>query len=404
MKRILLCGGLAFAASLALAQQQKPPKAVYWLSAETASGMPMGGRGMDMAAMMMGGGSGTRRELLLQLGSQQSAAEPAASHRIPSGMKMGEALPLITPVNPPPEREPREGPPEDYKPEGRMLIYWGCGEKTRPGQPLVIDFSKMAAGKGFPPDLFAFRLSAQRPPSPARSRGYGDWPNKQDSTRVPADASLVGDHLVAGNYSPDIRFSVDDGHDFLAPVALDASTKTPGGGVSARWQSIPHALGYFMTVIGAKNGGKEMVMWSSSERRVMGDALLTWLPNADVNRLVSEKVILPPQATECVVPAEVAGAGEGAMLRFIAYGDELNLAYPPRPKDPKATWEPDWAVKLRQKSTATSMLGVKMPAAGSRRGARGAEDAGAAQGDAPATPGDAVIKEGAKALRGILGF
>jgi hypothetical protein len=46
------------------------------------------------------------------------------------------------------------------------------------------------------------------------------------------------------------------------------------------------------------------------------------------------------------------------MLRVIAYGDELNLAHPPRPKDPKAKWEPVWAVKLRVKSVASGMLGA----------------------------------------------
>ena len=34
------------------------------------------------------------------------------------------------------------------------------------------------------------------------------------------------------------------------------------------------------------------------------------------------------------------------MIQFIAYGDELNIAYPPRPKDPI------WAVKVRRKSTS----------------------------------------------------
>ncbi len=401
MKRtsIVLCGAFAACAGLAQAQQQKPPVAVYWLSAETSSGMPMGSRGMDMATMMMGGAGGPRRELLLQLGSQRTAPDPAASHRIPPTMKMGDALPLLAPVAVRPEREPSEGLPDDFeKPQGRMLIYWGCGEKTRAGQPLVIDFAKMTSAKAMPADLFAVRLSAQRSPAPGRNRGYGDWPNKENSTRVPADASLVGDHVVAGNYSPEIRFAVDDRHDFLAPVALDTTAKTPGGGVTARWQAVPHALGYFATVIGSAGGGKDVVMWSSSEKRIFGDALLTWLPNADVARLIKEQVVLPPQTTECVVPAAVASAGEGGMIRFIAYGEELNLAHPPKPQDPKAVWEPLWAVKLRQKSTTASVLGMEAPTPAGRGGeARGtAPD--------PGNPGDAAVKEGIKALRGVFGF
>jgi hypothetical protein len=50
--------------------------------------------------------------------------------------------------------------------------------------------------------------------------------------------------------------------------------------------------------------------------------------------------------------------GEGAMLRMIAYGNELNLAHPPRPADPKLPWEPVWAAKIRVKSVTMAMLGV----------------------------------------------
>lgn len=409
MKRtgIILCGGLALAASAAAqTQQQKPPIAVYWLSAETASGLPMGGRGMDMAALMMGGG-GSRRELFLQLGSQQTAAEPAASHQIPPVMKMGDALPLLTPTSAPVEREPGESLPDDFqKPSGRLLIYWGCGEKTRAGQPLIIDFAKMTtSAKAMPADLFALRLSAQRAPAPSRNRGYGDWPNKEKTIGVPADSSLVGSHVVQGNYSPEIRFAVDDRHDFLAPVALDTAAKTPGGGIVARWQAVPRALGYFATVVSAADGGKDLVMWSSSERRIFGDALQHWLPNADVARLIKEQVVLPPQTTECIVPAAVAGAGQGGMMRFIAYGEELNLVHPPRPQDPKAVWEPQWAVKLRQKSTTATMLGMEASALTGREAARNSADArGQAREAAAEEPGGVVVKEGIKALRGVFGF
>src|SRR3546814_14080993 len=39
------------------------------------------------------------------------------------------------------------------RPKGRMLLFWGCGAKPGPGQPVVIDFSKLAAGQ-MPPNLF----------------------------------------------------------------------------------------------------------------------------------------------------------------------------------------------------------------------------------------------------------
>lgn len=397
-----LTGALVLAASAtaSAAQPQKPPIAVYWLSADTSSGLPTGGGAMSIAAMMMGGGTGgAQRSLLLQLGSQRQADGTAtASHQIPAGMKMGNALPLVTPVNPT-VREPRDdGVPENFeRPKGRMLIYWGCGEQTRPGQPVIIDFAKMASGQSWPAGLFSLHLTPQRPPASGRNRTYGDWPNKDDATRVPADASLLGDHAIKGNYSPDIAFAVDDKHDFLAPVALDTSAKTAGGGVTARWQAIPHALGYFATFMGSA-GGDDVVIWSSSETKVFGETLMTWLPNADVARLVKDKIVMPPQATECVVPAAVAKSGQGGVMRFIAYGDELNVAFPPPPKDPKATWEPQWAVKLRQKSTTTALLGVDAPMA-NPSGSRNNQPEAAGE-----PPANAAVKEGVKALRGLFGF
>jgi len=74
-----------------------------------------------------------------------------------------------------------------------------------------------------------------------------------------------------------------------------------------------------------------------------------------VDRWLKDKVLLPPATTKCAVPKEAAGQG---MLRAIAYGTELNMAYPPRPTDPKIPWEPDWNVKIRVKSMTTSMFGM----------------------------------------------
>jgi hypothetical protein len=67
--------------------------------------------------------------------------------------------------------------------------------------------------------------------------------------------------------------------------------------------------------------------------------------------------LLESNTTRCTVPKGIFGE-HGGMLRLIAYGDELNLAYPPRPKDAKAKWQPVWAVKLRVKAVTSGMLGM----------------------------------------------
>ena len=376
--------------------QQKAPIANYWISTETATGFgPTTGGGApglgDMARMMMGstGGGDGYRNLLLQLGSQRTANDPEAKHDIPRDLKMGSTLPLLSPrrVNRSGETQHEDDTYE--KPKGKIYLYWGCGEQAGPGQPLVIDFAKLAAGKGFA--VFAGRHIAQPTgPSSANSRSYGTWPNEKDATRVPSDASLRGDHLVQGNYTPDIRFSLDDSQDFLAPVSLSMK-KTGAQAMNVSWKSIPRATGYYASTMGSKDGSEDMVWWTSSTSKEMGETLFNYLSNSEAARLVKEKVILPPTATECTVPAQVLAAAPSAMFRFIAYGEESNLVYPPKPKDPKQRWEPEWAVKVRHKSTASTVLeeGAGTGAASSR-GGRSTE-----------SPAEGV---GTSIIRGLFGF
>jgi hypothetical protein len=402
-----------------MAQQQKvtPPIAVYWMSIDTASGLPMGGMGggggpsmMDIGRMMMGGGmeGGANRSMLLELGSQRSASgAPSAAHEIPPGLKMGASLPLETPQQAR-RSEPREdGVPENFeKPRGRMLIFWGCGEQAGSGQPYVVDFARLAQGE-MPQGLFSRRVNVARGPSVSRSRTYGDWPNQRDSQRVPGDASLIGDHQVKGNYSPDIRFTLADKYEFMEPVNL-AQAKS-GGGVKMTWNSVANAQGYFASAMGSKEGTEDVVFWSSSNSREFGDQLMTWLPPREVARLIKERVVLPASTTECVVPAQFVAAAPSAFLRFIAYGEEANFVHPPRPQDPKVDWNQEWAAKVRLKSTASALLGEEGMGGGASRGrsrSSGSSDTAqpeggsAPQGGAPAVD---PVQEGIKALKGLFG-
>lgn len=407
---------LAVCPATALTQQQKitPPVAVYWMSIDTTSGLPMGGMGgggmsaMDIGRMMMGGGmeGGPNRSMLLELGSQRAASgTPAAAHEIPSALKMGASLPLETPQQAR-RAEPREdGVPENFeKPRGRMLIYWGCGEQAGPGQPYVVDFARVAQGE-VPQGLISRRVNVQRGPSVSRSRTYGDWPNQRDSQRVPGDASLRGDHQVKGNYSPDIRFSLADKYDFMEPVNL-AQAKS-GGGIKMSWNSVANAHGYFATAMGGKEGTEDVVFWSSSNSREFGDQLMNWLSPGEVARLIRERVVMPASTTECVVPAQFVAAAPSAFVRFIAYGEEANFVHPPRPQDPKVVWNQEWAAKVRLKSTASAMLGeAGMGGGGSRSRSGGAQsEGGAPQGSGAPAPGPAdAVQEGVKALKGLFGF
>ncbi len=416
--KVIACIAAAVIAAFvpaALAQQKvNPPIAVYWMSIDTTSGLPMGGAGggggmssMDIGRMMMGGGmeGGANRTMLLELGSQRSASgTPAAAHEIPSSLKMGASLPLETPQQAR-RPEPREdGMPDNFeKPRGRMLIYWGCGEQAGPGQPYVVDFARMAQGE-MPQGLMSRRVNVQRGPSVSRSRTYGDWPNQRDSQRVPGDASLLGDHQVKGNYSPDIKFALADKYEFMEPVNL--SQAKSGGGIKLSWNSVANAHGYFASAMGSKEGTEDIVFWSSSNSREFGDQLLTWLAPREVARLIKERIVLPTSTTECAVPAQFVVAAPSAFVRFIAYGEEANFVHPPRPQDPKVVWNQEWAAKVRLKSTTSAMLGEEGMAGGSR-GRGGSSDSGGAQPESASGQGSAPavdpVQEGIKALKGLFG-
>ena len=115
MRAALLALGLGSLASLALAQNVKPPKAQLWMDVSTGgmAGMPemdsaaMGGMGGMLGGMMGGRGGGNTtygmargmsfmppRVLDIALYNRLRPGIEA-SQAIPAGMRMGERLPLL---------------------------------------------------------------------------------------------------------------------------------------------------------------------------------------------------------------------------------------------------------------------------------------------------------------------
>lgn len=362
LNRVLMGAGviMLFSAPAFSAEKPHPAYPHYWMSVATMN-QSMPGMTPEMAGMagMFGGRGaafGPRRDLQLQVEGPRDIAEPRADHLIPPGQKMGESLPLTTPRQEKAERPQRMERPEQYeKPKARMLIYWGCGELAAKGQPKIIDTEKMSPTE-FGRAFVGRGPTYQAPPAPRKGWTYGDWPNADDRKEIPGDASLVGNHLVKGNYLPDIRFSLDQKRDFMAPVEFVSLSKSGAGAWPFTWKAIPTATGYFATAMGHNQKTGETIFWSSSELPETGMALMGYLSNQDVQRFIREQVVMPASRTSCAVPAEVFRDVDGAMLQFIAYGEELNIVYPPRPKDPKLLWNPQWSVKVRLKSTGTSPL------------------------------------------------
>lgn len=353
-----LAGGvtlaLLFSASPALTQTEPAPVATYWMTARTSVGMPgMGGGRPDPMAMMaaMSGGSAAQHDLLLQLGSTRTPTGTAsADHLPPAGLKAGDRLPLAgVQRSQATESSPREELPRDTP---RLVVYYGCGEAAR--APITYQLGQ-DGGRQFAAMVAAHRVVGQRPPSPATSRSYGEWPNSRGRSQRPS-GSLVGEHVVRGNYTPDIRFSLNANQDFLAPLHV-----TGTGGTGARrlqWNAIPNAKGYLLYAFGQNKAG-DMVVWSSSDVPSFPLHIPELLAPADLSRLQTAKVVLPASATSCTIPAAMTAAAPEAMLRAIAFGGETNMMFPPRPADRRLPWKVESVVKVRYNSTAGLMLGME---------------------------------------------
>lgn len=377
-------GSLAVLSAAASAQDAKatqqvvkPPVAQAWIDVATFSGMgmsmPMGGASpMTAIAGMLGGGGGRNAFGMTQSGSSgryvdvtlHTSRNPnliEAQQSVPPAAQLAPTLKLIAPTQqkgtPPRPDDETVDQPEYERPKGKMLLYWGCGESVRPGQPRVVDFATAA-----PADFqkfFVARRATQRGAHSAVGRPH--WPSRDDARSVPAAASFVGEHGFTGQGVPEgFRFTIPAAQDLMPPIEL--SQRDAGGATQLQWKPLPTARGYFIAVMGAREGARsdapEIAFWTSSEQPDTGMGLTDYQTNAAVDRWLKEKVLLEPAVTGCAVPKGIFG--QGAFLRMIAYGSELNLAHPPRPADPKVAWEPQWAVKVRVKSMASSMLGIDM--------------------------------------------
>jgi hypothetical protein len=377
----LLAGAISAAITGSAAGNAQPARsggtATYWMSAETASGLTAmagmsGGRparGAMLGAMLSGRGPAAGgapaylHNLRLELGSpRRPTGAPQADHFIPAGLGAGPSLPLLSPepAAPTPTRPMMAPGAGDGGAGGRILIYWGCGEHVRPGQPYELDLSTLRSGQ-VPPAMAALALRPMTPPSPATSATFGEWPNQRSNMTIPASGSLVGEHVIRGNYTPDIRFTLAPGQDFLAPIQLSSNTRAPSGAVPLAWNPVANARAYFLTATGAAENNT-IVIWSSSEIQFSQMGAFDYLSQEEIARLLQQRVLLQPSTTQCTVPAEVASRVQAASLMMNAFGPEADFSWPARPARAPRGWAPDWAVKLRTRASYVGLLGQDMAA------------------------------------------
>lgn len=423
-RRVGAAGLLALGSTVASAQTA-PTQLWMDLSTSTMTGVPEfmeGGLGGMMGGLLggrMGGASGSQvyghaSGRFIQQGSTPSltgAMPPTrvidiallnprrpgveAQLAIPPGMKMGEALPLVPPSPGYKDADPT-GEVPDIK--GRILIYWGCGETVRAGQPRVVPLSNN-------PQQWAPLLAGRHAPERAARVGaqHALYPNEKNTVNPGPETSLQGDLQVQGDGVPEsMRFTLGERQDLMPAIRMQTQGALAQS-ILVSWLPVPRAHAYHLHAMGMV--GQDMVLWSSAESADTGLGLFDYLTEATSARWVKDKLLLPASATQCAVPAGIfATPGQAdsvAMLRMIAYGPESYLMHPARPANAKTGWQPEWSVRVRTKSQTMAMLGVDM--AGMAAGGGGAEP-GRAPEPAPSPTEravDSVLPGAVNVLRGL---
>ena len=295
------------------------------------------------------------REMLMDLDLEltltapvASPAKPEASHAIPAAMAMRSPLSLENTSGCKPgecgSQESRQA--VEQMRSKRVLLYWGCEAKADAGQPQTLEQGKNPLLQRIEEE------QGQDTAQPAaRSTTSTAWrPNREatggflllgmdDELRsLPLKASLVGDHLVRSNYSPEIRFSLAKTQDFLGPLTLSATPTR--GATDLSWNRVSGVVGYLATAIGEKEG--EIVIWVSN---LGGKTASPADSTAKLESLVGSGGLLGAERSQCTISAEATRALGSAVVSLEGYAGAIQL-------NPA----PGQVVRLERSSKSAAML------------------------------------------------
>lgn len=368
---------VALAAVLPAGAQKKPiVETQVWIDVAThdTAGMPGMGAIGGFANRLMGGAKGPQeypqsRDIPPATGrfldiAMYNSLKPgmAATQQVPAGLGVGESLPLLPPMPGKSSDSKRGGEPKGQDEiDITVRQYWGCSASIRSGQPRVVTMrikaGNLEANGRLAPGLFVPDRDIDASPAHAL------WPNRKNTKRVGERSSLVGQHRVVGDGVPaSLQFQLDQNADFMPKIALSSK----GGladSISLEWQPVERSRAYFINAMAVQDQ-HNFVVWSSSEIAGAGHELLNYLGGAHIDKWLKQKVLLPSATTRCQIPKGIFqprgndDRGGIASLSMIAYGPETNIAWPPKPADPRQPWDPEWNVRVRTKSTTTAILGI----------------------------------------------
>jgi len=288
-----------------------------------------------------------------------------AYHMVPAGMKLGEYLPLLPPAPvaaaSPSSSEPAEAQKAELE-SFTIKIYWGCGPTVGRNQPRVLDLAKLGKGHDIEKLMAMARATGTQLPSGVTGQlkpGWAQtlWPNTQHSPTVSTNSSLVGEHMLHGNFVPHMRFTMTTAHDIMPALDISTSTSDVQQAITLSWNRLPTALGYQACAFAFNQAKREMILWISGQdpnTNVSGQ----FLSSAEVRRQIRKKNILPADQLQCVIPAGIFAGSDVVMATVTAWGSDYWAGYPEKPKNAPKGWKPDWTVQGRFMSSGMIMLGM----------------------------------------------
>jgi hypothetical protein len=361
---------------------QKPPAVQYWMDVATltVSGITNTASSQDAISTdalgqltgntsgQFGGTKGMQPgrwlDVALALPTESSKSSGGAQsvlQSIPKGQNMGQSLQLSrmsTPSSSSPNsrqtnhvlRGPdaedkviemskinKDSDSLDSNAPKKLLLYWGCGDRVRAGQPRHLD---MTAANSNP--VTGLKGRAVVEPSPSPDSGFAIWPNSTSRAVVPKEASLVGRHAFSGDNIPaNMQFDLKAKQDFMPALAINVNG-IKGSATTLNWSRIATAQGYFLMAT-AKNN-REVIVWTSSEQPEPGWGLMDYASNENLTQWKRDKIVLAPNQTSCSIPAGIFSQTNGAMLNGIAYGEETNISN----RNPSSN--ASWNARIRVKS------------------------------------------------------
>jgi hypothetical protein len=219
----------------------------------------------------------------------------------------------------------------------KLLLYWGCSDRVRVGQPRHLDMSAATSSTAL-----GLKGRAVIESSPNPDSGVAIWPNNASRALVPKEASLVGKHALSGDNIPaNMQFELKAKQDFMPVLAINVNG-IKGSATTLNWSRIATAQGYFLMAT-AKNN-REIIVWTSSELPEPGWGLMDYASNTNLAQWKREKIVLAPTQTSCSIPAGIFSQTNGAMLNSIAYGEETNIS------SRNTSGSASWNARIRVKS------------------------------------------------------